>query len=77
MAGVSRDINRVPADKVPAFLRLIELMTLEMGSERAACRRIGINSGQVDQLRKGDQALTETTARKILAGWRLHKELRK
>ena len=74
--STSCKLNLIPADKAPAFKRLIEIMARELGSRGAAARRCGLDSGHLTHVLSGEQNLTQPTARKILAGWRKHKESR-
>ena len=66
--------DTVPKDKWPAFIKLVSVMTSELGTEEAACRFCGLDSGHYSLIRRGRQVLSTTVAKKILAGYKKFKE---
>jgi hypothetical protein len=64
------NVNTVPRDKLPAFVKLIDAAARRLGSTSAACRAMGIDDGVLHRWREGSIGMTTDTARRILAGWK-------
>jgi hypothetical protein len=62
----THDNNIVPADKVPAFLVLLDAISVRTGSENSACNACGLSSGHIRRIRSGDQNMSVTVAQKIM-----------
>lgn len=67
------DKDSIPKEKVAAFVKLIDAMSVRLGSVEAACRYADVHSGHIYNARQGQTGMSIGIAKKILDA---HKRLK-
>lgn len=70
----SRELNPIPKDKMPAFLKLMQALEVRFGCQEHAAKACGINSGRWHLYKTGAyESMPNNIAKKILSTYKAGK----